>query len=152
MKCKSRTNKIRYICIVKMKTARTISALFFALLVLVSSTSFTVGMHFCMGEFQNIALFTKAAGCEKELELPACHRHTTAPCCEDETITLKGNDFKESIAKFKTVTPDLVEVATAVLVLSEVIPSAPLLLKDFYHYDPPLRSWDLTVAHQVFLI
>jgi len=47
-----------------MKSLRTITSLTLALLVFVSSTSFMVGMHICSGEVQNIALFTKAEGCD----------------------------------------------------------------------------------------
>ena len=43
-----------------MKPIRFISAVLLAIVVLVSSTSFMVGMHICMGEVQNIALFGKA--------------------------------------------------------------------------------------------
>jgi hypothetical protein len=135
-----------------MKVIRNISAVLLAMLVLVSSTSFMVGMHFCMGEVQNVALFAKADDCEKEKNLPPCHRHEKAPCCDDETLVHKGDDFKASIAKYHAVAPTVADVAHPVIIISEVIPTAPISRIQYADYDPPLRSCDLTVEHNVFLI
>jgi hypothetical protein len=135
-----------------MKVIRSISAVLLALLVLVSSTSFMIGMHFCMGEVQSIALFTKADGCEKEQSLPPCHRHMKAPCCADETIIHEGDDFKASVANIHIVAPASIDIEQPAILISELIPTAPIARIQYYKYDPPLRSSDLTVEHQVFLI
>jgi hypothetical protein len=135
-----------------MKVIRTISAILLALLVLVTSTSFMVGMHLCQGEVQNVALFSKAEACEKEQSLPPCHRHTKAPCCEDETIVHRGDDFKSSPDQFHLSAPLLVNMEQAIILIAEIIPSGPGSSSQFYNYDPPLPSHDLTVEHRVFLI
>jgi hypothetical protein len=135
-----------------MKALRSISAVVLSILVLVSSTSFMVGMHFCMGEVQNIAFLSKADGCEKEKNLPPCHRDTNAPCCEDETVIHDGDDLKSSIAQIQILAPANIDIEVPLLLIAEIIPSAPLSCIQYYNYDPPLRSWDLTVEHQVFLI
>ena len=133
-----------------MKALRAISYTVLALLVLVSSTSFMVGMHLCMGEVQNVALFAKADGCEKEQSLPPCHRHTNAPCCDDETVIHEADDFKASVAQYYVPLP--ADITQPLMVISEVIPTTPLARFQYQKYDPPLRSCDLTVEHQVFLI
>jgi hypothetical protein len=135
-----------------MKATRSISAILLAILVLVSSTSFMVGMHICMGKVQNIALFGKAESCQKEKALPACHKHMKPACCEDETVIHEGTDFKGSIEHIHIAVPAPVDIEQAVALISEVIPSSPLAQFKYYNYDPPLRSCDLTVEHQVFLI
>jgi len=135
-----------------MKALRSTSTIVLAVMVLVSSTSFMIGMHICMGEVQNVALFTKADGCEKEKSLPPCHRHEKAPCCEDETVIHKGEDFKSSIAKVEIIAPSPIDIEQPLVLISEVIPAAPLSRIQYYNYDPPLRSCDLSVEHQVFLI
>ena len=135
-----------------MKAFRSIAVVVLSLLVLVSSTSFMVGFHICMGEVENVALFTKADGCEKEKSLPPCHRHLKAPCCEDETYVHDGNDFKASVDHYQVVAPALIDIKHPMVVISEVIPDSPISRTQYYKYDPPLRSWDLTVEHQVFLI
>jgi hypothetical protein len=38
------------------------------------------------------------------------------------------------------------------VLVSEIIPGSPIARFRYYYYDPPLRSCDLTVEHQVFLI
>ena len=135
-----------------MKAIRKISAVLLALLVLMSTTSFVVGFHICMGEIQNVALFGKADSCEKEKSLPACHRHSKAPCCADETFFHEGNDFKASVEHIHIVAPTPVDIEQPLVLISEVIPAAPISRTQYYNYDPPLRSCDLTVEHQVFLI
>jgi hypothetical protein len=135
-----------------MKAIRSISAIALAFLVLVSSTSFVIGMHFCMGEVQQVSFFTKATGCEKEQSLPPCHRHMKAPCCADETIVHKGDDFKASTTDFHFTAPVPLDIEQPLVLISEVIPSALQSRIQYYNYDPPLRSCDLTVDHQVFLI
>lgn len=135
-----------------MKAFKTISALLLASLVLVSSTSFTIGMHFCMGEVKNIALFSKADGCEMEKKLPPCHRQTKTSCCDDQTVVHEGDDFKASIADLHFEVSLAPVIDQPLILISEIIPSSAIFRFQYYNYDPPLRSYDLTVAHQVFLI
>jgi hypothetical protein len=135
-----------------MKVVRSISAVLLAILVLVSSTSFIVGMHICMGEVQNIALFGKADSCQKEKALPACHKHMKPACCEDETVYHEGTDFKASIEHIYIAAPAAMDIELPMVLISEVIPASPIARTYYYNYDPPLRSCDLTVEHQVFLI
>jgi len=135
-----------------MKAFQTISAVLLAFLVLVSSTSFRMEMHLCMGEIQKIAFFSKVDGCEKELSPPLCHRQTKDRCCEDETLIHKGDDYKVSPGQINIPVPDLLNIQNQLILISEVIPTAPVPQINYFHYDPPLRSWDLTVEHHVFLI
>jgi len=135
-----------------MKVIRSISAVLLAILVLVSSTSFVVGMHICMGEVQNIALFGKAESCQKERALPACHKHMKPACCEDEVVYHQGTDFKASIAHEHMDAPAPMDIGQPLVLISEVIPAVPAASLQYYKYDPPLRTCDLTVEHQVFLI
>lgn len=135
-----------------MKVVRAISAVVLALLVLVSSTRFVVGMHLCMDEIQNVALFSKADRCEKEQSQPPCHRDTKAPCCDDQTVINETDDFKSSVTHLHMVVPAQIDTDELLILVSEVIPSAPLSRVTYHRYDPPLRSCDLTVENQVFLI
>lgn len=135
-----------------MKALRSISAALLALLVLVSSTSLMVGMHLCMDEIQNVALFAKADSCEKERSLPACHRESKERCCDDETVINQADDFKASVPNYHAPVSGPVDIEQPQILISEIIPSAPLSNFKYHTYDPPLRSCDLTVEHQVFLI
>jgi hypothetical protein len=135
-----------------MKAIRSISAAILAIMVLVSSTSFMVGMHICMGEVQNVALFGKADSCQKEKALPACHKHMKPACCEDEVVYHEASDLKASVQHIHIDAPIPVDIIQALVLIAEIIPVAEISRTQYYNYDPPLRSCDLTVEHQVFLI
>jgi hypothetical protein len=135
-----------------MKTLRSISAVILAIMVLVSSTSFIIGVHICMGQVQDVALFTKAEVCAMEKNFPPCHQHVKTPCCEDGSVIHKGEDFKASFSKIEIIAPTPIDIEQPLLLISEIIPAAPISRIKHYTYDPPWRSCDLTVEHQVFLI
>jgi hypothetical protein len=135
-----------------MKFLKTISVFTMAFLVLFSSSSFMVGIHWCAGEIQSMALLSEADGCEMEKNLPPCHKHVSEPCCEDETILHQGEGFKASVSDIAISISPTLDLELPHVILSEVIPSVPFLHPDYYDYDPPLRSYDLTVSHRVFLI
>ena len=135
-----------------MKRAKSILGFFLAFLVLMSSTTFMVGMHICSGEVRNIALFSKAEGCEKEKSLPPCHRHETPACCQDETVVHSGDDEQLSASKVQVAALVSVDVESSMLLISEIVPATPAGLLQRTDYDPPLRTCDLTVEHLAFLI
>lgn len=137
--------------ILTMRTLRPILSLAFAFLVLVSSTSFMVGMHRCGGQVQNVALFTKAEGCTQESKLPPCHRHETPSCCQDVTVIHEHQDFKGEVIQLEFSIGSATDVLVPTVVLAEVAPAA---AERTYStpYDPPLRSSNRTVALRVFLI
>jgi hypothetical protein len=135
-----------------MKAIRSKSAVLLALLALLSSTSFMVGIHICMGEVQNIALFGKADSCQKEKALPACHKKIKPACCQDELVYHDGTDFNGSIEHIQLVVPAPLDLEQPLLLISEVIPASPFAKLKYYQYTPPLRSCDLTVQHRAFLI
>jgi len=130
---------------------RAILTVAFALLVLFSSSSFMVGMHVCGGHIQNVALFTKAEGCDMEKKLPPCHKQME-PCCQDETIIHTGEGFSVSKTDISTSPVPLWDATLPLVFVSEIIPSSPISRTRFYKYDPPTRAGDLTVSLQVFLI
>lgn len=135
-----------------MNLFRTISSIVFCLLVVISSSSFMVGIHLCGGNIQDVALFTKANSCANEKKMPPCNKHETTPCCEDQTIIHEGQDIKSDAFKLQLSAIPVLDIEQSFVLVSEVIPSAPFSCIKYYNYDSPLRSTDLMVAHQVFLI
>lgn len=135
-----------------MALLRTILSTILILLVLISSTSFMVGIHYCGGNIQNVALFTNAEQCDMEKSLPPCHRHLKAACCEDEAIIHDADDFKGSKVLLNLEAPLTIDVEQPLTLIAEVIPVAPIAQTKYYNYDPPLRSTDIIIEHQVFLI
>lgn len=135
-----------------MKLFRTLSAVVLAFLVLVSSTNFVVGLHICMGKVENVALFTKADGCEMEKSQPPCHQNLKASCCDDETVIHKGEDLKASSITVHADAPFPVSDGQSFILQAEIIPESSIARTQYYNYDPPLRSCDRTIQHKVFLI
>lgn len=121
-------------------------------LVLLSSSNFMIGIHFCSDEIQNISFLTKAEACEMERELPPCHRHMTAPCCEDETIVHEGEELKNPVSALDIPASLAMDLTKLHVIIAEVVPPAPFTHASRYLYDPPLRWDDITIANQVFLI
>ena len=135
-----------------MKALKAISSLSLILLVLVSSISFKVGMHFCGGAIQSIALYSKAEPCTLEKSLPPCHKHQTPDCCNDETIIHQGDDDQLASSTTTIEAPTSIEVELTYSLIAEIIPAAPTARTQYFNYDPPLRASDLTVEYRVFLI
>jgi hypothetical protein len=133
-----------------MKHAKAILSAVLILIVLVSSTSFTIGLHICGDEIQNVALFGKADGCEKEKQLPPCHTHETPACCQNETIVHTGDDDQFSTAGIQLPIPFAIHTSRikfAITISVVSVEHAHRLM-----YDPPLRTCDLTVEHRTLLI
>src|SRR5687768_2681730 len=130
-----------------MKVLRSILSIVLALLVLLSSTSFMVGIHYCSGKIQNVAIFAPADPCEAEKSLPPCHRKmmANAHCCDDEQVIHEADDLKASAADLQFAIPVAVDMPLQSIVIAEIIPSASVARIQYYNYDPPLRSCDLTV-------
>lgn len=111
-----------------------------------------VGIHLCAGKVQDMALFSAPEKCAMEKNLPPCHKHLTAPCCDDETIIHEGEGFKASVADITLSPASCIDLDIPAVIISEIVPSTTASQIHYYNYDPPLRSYDLTVSHRVFLI
>lgn len=129
---------------------RFISTFLFVWLVLMSGTSFKVGIHRCGGRVQHVALFTEAETCPMERQSPACHLALKATCCEDLKMVHNQSDFNAQPVNhdithrpFGYIIPP---AATGTELISLSVPA-------FYpKYDPPVLLHDRLVAHRVFLI
>ena len=71
-----------------------ILSLFMAFVVLFSTTSFTVNMHYCGGTLVETAIFQKAKGCGVEMDKPSTEgcAITKKNCCDDEQLAFEGQD------------------------------------------------------------
>ncbi|HEX8038627.1 MAG TPA: hypothetical protein VF490_05730 [Chryseosolibacter sp.] len=133
-----------------MKLLTTIVTVALASLVLVSSSSFSIAIHLCAGEIQQVGLFEKQAVCDRQA-LPPCHKPLRS-CCENETIVHQADDIKPSLTQLHFVGPEAIDVPFVTPLVSEIVPSEPLSRTGYVRYKPPLRWEDITVAHRVLLI
>lgn len=135
-----------------MHILRGTGVIFLLILVLMSSSSFIVGMHFCRGHIKNVVLFDKAAGCENEKQFRLCPVHDASSCCRNEIVFHDGEDFSASQIGVSIAPDFVVQITEPPVILCEIVEPVAVLSQHFYDYDAPLRDTDLTVTLRVFLI
>ena len=71
-----------------------IMSLAMAFVVLFSTMSFTVNMHYCGGTLVETAIFQKVKGCGMEMEKPSTEgcSITKKNCCDDKQLAIEGQD------------------------------------------------------------
>jgi len=125
-----------------------------ALVVLFSTMSFSVGMHYCGDTLVDTALFKKAKGCgmeiQKESATPDCPV-MEKNCCHDDEILVKGQkELKVSLDKLDFNQ----QVFIATFVYSYVYPLVEKRKKvtTFDDYPPPLIVRTIYKLDEVYLI
>ena len=128
-----------------------------AILVLLSTFSFTVEKHYCGQMLVDVALYTKAKDCGMSMmkmndSSLAQTQVKKKSCCKDELTFVKGQDQLEQSTSivgwskaFTVCTPTL-----------EMINLFKTVAYDAKHswddYGPPDLIWDFQVLHQVYLV
>ena len=71
-----------------------ITSILMAFVVLFSTMSFTIDMHYCGDTLVETAVFHKAKGCGMEMEKPSVDDCSIAKknCCDDEQLAIQGQD------------------------------------------------------------
>lgn len=136
--------------------------LILTLLMLVSSTGLSVGVHFCAGEIRDLSFNGKATQClmeqQKEETLPPCHApETGAPtqsdCCDDHQLVVERLDVaSDSKAFVLNKTLDIKFIAAVQVVVLHLFASHEALAPAYALYEPPLLTRDIPVLAQSFLI
>lgn len=134
-----------------MKLLRTLSSLLLATLVLMASSSFYVGVHYCGGTVNAIAFLDQADGCGHH-QFPPCHRKAMEGCCNDAQVSHEPQELK---AEASTVIPPL--SATAIvhrtILITKIIPAAnPNPVPYFSDHPPALSGHDIVITKQSLLI
>ena len=125
-----------------------------AFVVLFSTMSFSVGMHYCGDTLVDTALFKKAKGCGMEIQketstsdCPIMEKN----CCHDDEILVKGQkELKVSFDKLDFHQ----QVFITSLVYSYIYPFIELKEKEptFDDYPPPLIVKNIYKLDEVYLI
>jgi hypothetical protein len=76
------------------KVLQKISVLIMASVVLISTMSFTINLHYCGDTLVETSLFHKAEGCGMEMDTPLTESCsiTKNNCCDDEQLLVEGQD------------------------------------------------------------
>ena len=134
----------------KLKVLYKIFSTFLAVLVLVSTLSFTVEKHFCGGHLVDSAIFSNAKKCggmdAEELD------YVKKPCCEDTVDIIEGQD-ELTVKDFQELNKDtyiaLVSYVYGYTCLFETLAKPKVPHKN---YKPPLIIEDIQVLDETFLI
>ncbi|WP_232625255.1 HYC_CC_PP family protein [Pareuzebyella sediminis] len=130
-------------------------ACFMAFLLLASTTSWTVGKHYCMGHLVDISFFAHADDCGMDKVVPENDSVTVESedsCCSDEIISVAGQDnLKNSFDQFSS---DQQWILIS-FVYSYTYPLFYGFEKNTVlgrYYSPPPLIRDLQILDQTFLI
>ncbi|MFO7822627.1 MAG: hypothetical protein R6V72_01720 [Cyclobacterium sp.] len=141
------------VLIASMKAFKKIATLFLTLTVLLSSVSFTLNRHLCMGELEKVSLFNAAEKCN--MHNKACHgeedENSKEDCCEEEKLVVQGHDELIKAPVFQQAQPEMVAVLYLIVSFlsyhNGLVENVP-----HQHYAPPLIPQDIPVLIQSFLI
>jgi hypothetical protein len=124
-----------------------------ALLVLVSTFSFTVDRHYCGSFLVDQAVFSKALSCGMDMK---SHSETDLMdqddnCCRNQNISVDGQD--ELKISFNSMDFDQqVFIAAFTFSFNELFEELPQQVIPYKNYTPPLIVKDIPVLNDTFLI
>ena len=149
------------------RTYQRVVALTLAFLMLMTSVSFAVDMHYCDGELKSVSLFGKAQTCHEkavEQDKPACPHHQKMQqqsnddemdkndCCENKTTIIQADDDR---AKSDLVAPTFQQlqqfVIAYVIAFHTEITTDKQSIQDI-SYQSPFISRDIYVLSETFLL
>lgn len=118
-----------------------------AFVVLFSTMSFAIDMHYCGGNLVETAIFQKAKGCGMEMEKPSTEgcSITKKNCCDDKQFAIEGQD--ELQLQFDKITfEQQVFIASFVYTYINLFEGIEKNVSAYEAYKPPL------VVRQIFKI
>ncbi|WP_047245235.1 HYC_CC_PP family protein [Maribacter thermophilus] len=124
-----------------------IMSLAMAFVVLFSTMSFTMNMHYCGDTLVETAIFHKAKGCGMEMEKPSTEgcAITKKNCCNDEQLVVDGQDELQ-LQVDKISFEQQVFIASFVYTYINLFEGLDNNVSSFEEYEPPL------VVRQIFKI
>lgn len=141
-------------------------ALLMAILLLTSSVSFAVDMHFCKGELKSISFWGKAPSCHEQAAAKiTCPHHQKmmleqgaaalekSNCCDNQTVQVEADHERQSQTAAELELNSSLQyfliAYTTSLFPAEDIARTPAR---YLNYKPPLLPRDILVLTQSFLL
>ncbi len=124
-----------------------------ALMVLLSTVSWTVDKHMCMGRVMDVSFFLEADACGMEAFAEAMGKKAGQEdgCCDDESFTINGQDDLKHSWFDLDLEQQFFLVAFTKSYLDAFVPLEELPVPN-EEYPPPLLVCDIQLLDQVFLI
>ena len=121
--------------------------------VLFSTMSFTVNMHYCGEILVETAVFHKAKGCGMEMQKPSTEgcAITKKNCCSDEQLVVDGQDeLKLQVDKISY--EQQVFIASFVYVYINLFEGLENNISSYEEYEPPLVIRQIFKIDETYLI
>ena len=138
------------------ESLRQIASVTMALLVLFSTMSFTVDMHYCGDQLVDFSFFKTAENCSMKV-IPsiatgeASVMEMEMDCCTDLEIVLEGqDDLKISFDQFTF--DQQIFISTFYYTYVNLFETVDKNLNSFKEYSPPPLIRDIQILDQTFLI
>lgn len=138
---------------------RKITSVLMALVVLFTTMSFSVGLHYCGDSLADVSLYSKSEGCGMEMEMDktqspmGCEnpKMTKKSCCTDQQIVREGQD--ELKISFNQLTfEQQTFVATFVYSYINLFEGLERDFVPFTDYSPPFIERDVQILYSTYLI
>jgi len=130
-----------------------IMSLAMAFVVLCSTMSFTVNMHYCGDILVETAIFHKAKGCGMEMEKPSTDgcSITKKNCCDEEQLVVDGQDELQ-LQVDKISFDQQVFIASFVYTYINLFEGLDNNVSSFEEYEPPLVIKQIFKIDETYLI
>ena len=130
-----------------------IMSLAMAFVVLFSTMSFTVNMHYCGGTLVETAIFQKVKGCGMEMEKPSTEECsiTKKNCCDDKQLAIEGQDELQ-LQVDKITFEQQVFIASFVYTYINLFEGLDSNVSTYEEYKPPLVVRQLYKIDETYLI
>lgn len=125
-----------------------------ALVVLFSTLSFTINMHYCGNSLVDSAIFKQAKTCGMEMQKSMSNSEcsiTKKDCCNDEQITFEGQD-ELNISLDKLNLTQQLFIGSFVYSYINLFGDLEENIIPFNDYPPPLIVKSIYKIHEVYLI
>lgn len=124
-----------------------------AFLVLISTLSFTVDMHYCGDTLVDSAIIHKVKTCGMEMEKPSTQNCsiTKKDCCNDKQVSIDGQDELQLSFKTLTINQQLF-IASLTYTYSNLFEGLEENVISYREYIPPLVIRQIYKIDETYLI
>lgn len=135
------------------KISHKVLSFLMAFVVLFSTMSFTVDMHYCGNTLIDTAVFKQAETCGMKMESPSTKdcSITKKNCCSNEQISIDGQDELQLLVD-KVSFDQQVFVAAFIYSYSNLFEDLEKDVTNFGEYPPPLIVRDIYKLDETYLI
>ena len=124
-----------------------------AFVVLFSTLSFTINMHYCGDTLVETAMFHKAKGCGMEMQKPSTEScaFTKKNCCNDEQLVVDGQDELQLLVDKISFEQHLF-IASFVYTYINLFEGFDENVNSYEEYEPPLVNKQIYKIDESYLI